>query len=193
LISNGLVGSIASVLHWQMYETEHKSFIILASVYGVISLVGLGIIAGGRLTLRFRFPFGLDRYKEPVFEGLNQLTRNKVFLIQILCLTIGWIAFRTLGIYLISRMIGEPVTSTVAILLCTGSSLSRLATIFPAGLGIVEAVMSATYVVMGGNLEIGIIISGVDRIVSLSSVVIIGGFSLWISRVKIWRLLAKGT
>ncbi|MCJ7792316.1 MAG: flippase-like domain-containing protein, partial [Dehalococcoidia bacterium] len=97
----------------------------------------------------------------------------------------GILVVLTLKTYLVAQLLEIPVTISGAFLLCTASTVARVVSIFPGGLGIVEAAMSATYVILGGNLESGILLSVVDRIINLIATVIMGGSWLLFSRKQI--------
>ena len=185
LICNGFVGIIASVFEWRLFSPKHGVLGMLAAIYALIALAGIAVTIGGRLIQHLWLPFKLQRFTKEMSANLYLLTRNRLFIIRVYGIIMGILVVLTLKTYLVAQLLEIPVTISGAFLLCTASTVARVVSIFPGGLEIVEAAMSATYVILGGNLESGILLSVVDRIINLIATVIMGGSWLLFSRKQI--------
>jgi len=191
LICNGFLGLIAAIAEWRMYSPANIALAMLAAIYALITLTGIGTMFGGGLIRHLWLPFKLRRFTEAISDNLHLLIGNKLLLIRISGIMMAVLMLNTLRIYLEAELFEIPVTISGAFLLSTASIISRLVSIFPAGLGIVEAAMSATYSVLGGSLESGILLSAFDRIINLAASIIMGGSWLLISRKQVGQLLSK--
>ena len=191
LICNGFLGFIAAVAEWRMYSPENVDLGMLATIYALIALTGIGLMFGSSLIRHLWLPFKLRRFTEAISDNLYLLTGNRLLLIRISGIMMAMLMLSALRIYLEAELFEIPLTISGAFLLCTASIVSRLVSISPAGLGIVEAAMSATYSVLGGSLESGILLSAFDRIINLAASIIMGGSWLLISRKQVGLLLSK--
>ncbi len=191
LICNGFVGIIASVFEWRLFSPEHVVLGMLAGIYALIALAGIVIMIGVRLIQHLWLPFKLQRFTKAISSNLYLLTGNSLFMIRVYGIIMGILVILTIKTYVMAQLLEIGLTITGAFLLCTASTVARVVSIFPGGLGIVEAAMSATYVILGGNLESGILLSVVDRIINLIATVIMGGSWLLFSRKQIRLLLSE--
>ena len=190
----GVLGAGTSLWQWQFSVPRQTSLGVLGALYVATAVLGVTLIMGGDAILnRLRLPWGLSRFSAPLSGALSTLTRDMAFQFQTYGLNLAILMVVAARLYFVSLLVDAPVTLSEAILLSTAAAVAVFVSILPAGLGVREAALSATYVVLGGSLETGLLLSTIDRIVSLFWAIIVGSVWLWASRHQIGGLASNET
>ena len=189
----GVLGASISLWQWQFSEPRQITLGVLGALYGATAVLGATLILGGAGLKRLRLPWGLSRFSAPLSGALSTLTRDMAFQFQTYGLNLAILMVVAARLYFVSLLVDAPVTLSEAILLSTAAAVAVFVSILPAGLGVREAALSATYVVLGGSLETGLLLSTIDRIVSLFWAIIVGSVWLWASRHQIGGLASNET
>ena len=111
------------------------------------------------------------------------MRRKAHFVATIMLLATAYILPGALMIFLIYKMIFEPVSFWFAITVSSAGFLSSFVSLTPASLGIREAVISYTATLMGNDFTASLAVASLNRAVALIWVFALGVFfSAWYAK-----------
>ena len=174
----GVLGVAASLWLLGYSDTGRLSLILMTAAYAAVTAGGVFMILGsGKLHL-LPLPIWAKRHVDALSAAILTLSRQRTFQVQALAITLSMLLVIALRLYFVTGLLEVPVSFAEAVLLSTSTSIARLVSFLPAGLGVREAALSATLVAVGGEAEAGIMVAAIDRVVVLVWAAIVGG--IWI-------------
>lgn len=178
LICAGLLGATASLWLLRAPDSSNTSLIVIAVAYAAMASGGLALIVAGGYILRIPLPSSVRRYTDTLTRSIAALSRQRAFQARAYPLTTTVIIIVSVRLYLVAGLLDSPVSAGEAVLLGTAAAISTFVNILPAGLGVREAALSATFVALGSSAETGLLVGAVDRLVALVWAALVG--TLWL-------------
>jgi uncharacterized protein (TIRG00374 family) len=146
----------------------------MAYAYGAMAACGLSMVVAGGYLDRVPLPSLVSRYAETLIRSIAALSRRRSFQVRAYPITLTILIVLAVRLYLVAGVLDSPVSAGEAILLGTAMAVSTLVNIMPAGLGVREVALSATFVALGGSVETGLMVAAADRLISLVLTALVG-------------------
>lgn len=137
-----------------------------ATAVGLIALVGGGIALVGA---------------GAIFRSTGPNDGRPTLVLAILLVETGWLAVSGFRFTLAAAVIGVDLTVTQALALSIAGAITVAIGFLPGGLGVREALIAALSPLIGLDLETGVLLGAVDRLVWLSALAL-AGVGLAVSR-----------
>ncbi len=137
-----------------------------ATAVGLIALVGGGIALVGA---------------GAIFRSTGPNNGRPTLVLAILLVETGWLAVSGFRFVLAAAVIGVDLTVTQALALSVAGAITVAIGFFPGGLGVREALIAALSPLIGLDLETGVLLGAVDRLVWLAALAL-AGVELAVSR-----------
>lgn len=148
-------------------------------------LLMLGFIMMSCCILLFKIP--IERIPEPgrlqhrlvqILEGWRILGKQPGMLGRILILQMLMMLLLAFRYWLAFQMLSQDISVAHALLFSSASVLTQLVSIAPGGLGVTEVIVAGVATLLGFDTGVSVVAVGLDRLISTSIIVLIGGISV---------------
>ncbi|MEC7144470.1 MAG: hypothetical protein VXW59_02705, partial [Actinomycetota bacterium] len=118
-----------------------------------------------------------------IFRSTGPSDGRPTLVLAILLVETGWLAVSGFRFTLAAAVIGVDLTVTQALALSIAGAITVAIGFLPGGLGVREALIAALSPLIGLDLETGVLLGAVDRLVWLSALAL-AGVGLAVSRPR---------
>lgn len=176
---NGITG-LTVLLFWQFFSGS----LIPVSLYILFSCMVLPLILFWLPLEKIKLPRMFHRFSDQVFQGWSVIGRNLPLLIRLSVLQVLLIIILALRYLAAFQMLSQNINFGQSILFASSSILTQLVTIAPGGLGVREAIVASVGAVLGFDIAVSVICTGIDRLFSTLVIVINGWICMLLLRKK---------
>jgi uncharacterized membrane protein YbhN (UPF0104 family) len=124
-----------------------------------------------------RIPNSLRHLAEQMSMGREFLARRRNLIIPSATLQLTTIVMLSLRLWAAFALMSQTVPLSYCLLFAAASLLTQLVSIAPGGLGVREAIVSASASLVGIDPGVSLIAVGIDRIVTTAAIVVLGSVS----------------
>jgi uncharacterized protein (TIRG00374 family) len=132
----------------------------------------------------FWLPEEIKHFFDKAIFGFKILSKQPRFILKQVAWQFLLMLFLAVRYWLAFRMLSQNITISRALLLSTSSILTQVVSIAPGGLGVREVIIGGVSSVLGMDMSIGILASGLDRIISTIVIFITGIISMLVLAPK---------
>lgn len=163
--------------------------VIKTKLFSVPLFVGFACMAGSILVLKFSFrrylvPKKWKEHAEAAADAWEKLGRNHTLVVKIFCLQFAGIIAMAARFLVVLRMLSQEVGLEHCIIFSSASTLTRIVSLVPGGIGIREGIVAGMSSYFGFEFGVSALAVALDRFVALSVVIIMS--------ILYTRVLLKG-
>lgn len=178
LVNLFVVSLVGLTLTVVFFTFGNKMVVPLAMFYLVIFIAVLvGITFSARLK-NIQSPNRIIDFILNVLNSWSVIWKDKMCITMVALLGLAAIMFFSFRLFICYQIIGKPISYTLCLLLATIISLSGLANLVPANIGLREGIVGLASKIVGSGFESGFFATVIDRIVSMFWLFVLGGIAV---------------
>lgn len=169
---NGLIGIII-LLYWILFENI---------VVSPLLLIGFGFMAACLLVFwlpveRIKMLYKIRTWLDQSLDGWRLIGKNPVLIGKLVALQTSLMLVLAIRYWIAFHMLSQDISVSEAVLFSSVSVLTQLVSIAPGGLGVTEAIVGGVALLLGFDMGVSVIAVGLDRLISIVIVFLLGGIS----------------
>jgi uncharacterized membrane protein YbhN (UPF0104 family) len=186
----------------KFFSSSLALFVIFVSVNGFFGLVVLlykiflgdffvspflltGFVAMTACIFIFWLPLTQIRFSNKLFNWISQalegweiISKSYLLVLKLIGLQTCLMIMLAIRYWVAFHILSQEVTIGDVILFASASVLTQLVSIAPGGLGVTEAIVGGIASIQGFELGVSIVAVGLDRLISTSVILFVGGISM---------------
>jgi len=169
---NGIIG-ISIMLYWKIFNN-----------LTIFPALLIGFLVMATFLLVFWFPLGRIRLPAKILwwftqaiDGWVLIRKAPILLLKLIGLQTSLMLLLAFRYWIAFHMLSQDVSVGEAILFSSASVLTQLVSFAPGGVGVTEAIVGATASALGFDFSVSIVAVGLDRLLSTSVILLVGGIS----------------
>ena len=183
---NGFIGTVI-LLYWRLFRKISVTPFLLIGFALMMACLLVFWLPFDRITFS-------DRLRKRLFQALEgwlAISSSYVLVVKLVGLQTILMILLAFRYWLAFHMLSQNVSIGEVVLFSSASVLTQLVSIAPGGLGVTEAIVAAVASALGFDLGVSVVAVGLDRLVSTSVILLVGGISTIILGRQISKLPMK--
>lgn len=169
---NGLVGLVILLYKIIFIGIPISHFLLIGFVVMTSSLVVFWLPFE-----RIKVPHKIREWLDGALSGWVLISRNPILVGKLVGLQIFLMFILAIRYWFAFRMLSQDVKISDVILFSSISVLTQMVSFAPGGLGITETIVGGVAFLLGFELGVSIVAVGLDRLISTSVILVVGGIS----------------
>ena len=134
---------------------------------------------------RIRMPEKIHKWVHEAVQGWEVISKSPALLLKLMGLQVVLLFLSAIRYWLAFRMLSQEIRLDEVLLLATASILTQLVGFAPGGLGVRELIVGTIVSLLGGDMGASMVAVGLDRLISMLPIFIVGGAGMAILGTKI--------
>lgn len=172
LAVNGLIG-LSILIYWVISKNVAFSPLLIGGFTFMAAFFLVFLLPFEKV----KFPKKMRNWIFQAIGGWTLISKNPYLVLRLIGLQTGLTLLLAIRYWLAFQMLSQNVTICDTLLFSTASVLTQLVSFAPGGLGVREAIVGAVALALGFDMGVSVVAVGLDRLISTSVVLLVGGIS----------------
>jgi uncharacterized membrane protein YbhN (UPF0104 family) len=180
---NGWIG-LTILLYWTFFQKIIIPWILFIGFAAMSSCFFVFWLPTDRIIV----PGKIQKWISEAVQGWTVISKDPALLLKVAGLQTVLLILGVIRYRLAFQMLSQEITFSEATLLANATILSQLVSIAPGDLGIREAIVGTIASMLGFDAGASVVAVGLDRLVSTSTIFLLGGISTYILGRQVFDL-----
>jgi uncharacterized membrane protein YbhN (UPF0104 family) len=178
----GLLG-LGILLYWVLFKSAAIAPVLFIGFGGMAACLVIFWLPLERI----RIPDFLLKWVRHALEGWLLISKNPLLILKLLTIQTSMMLVLALRYWLAFHMLSQNVTISQVILFSCATILTNLVSFAPGGFGVREAIVGGIATALGFDFGVSVIAVGLDRLISMVMIILIG----WTSTIILGKQISE--